>query len=352
MSAITPEFTIDLQNNVKRIAAREYERLVQPGKLWWTKVTRRRPSQSKTERLLWLLDTARIERVDPGSVNFEDAVSKSTEFEALFASAGLMIKKELLEDLFNGINGGEGLDLAAHWARQMGILAAYWPQKQVALAIRANPVTYDGKAYFATDHPVNPFKSAYGDYANLITAAVLNTAGLGATAARIDTGVTVDVAVENIQRVIAYAASIKMPNGEDPRGLRCVGLMVPPALAARAQQITNAKVIAQAAATGGGGADVEAIVRNWGFGDPIQADELGASFSGGSNTSYYMLMADAEADELPAFTYVDRQPFSIIAHTPATDADLARTREHQWTTAGRNVVGPGHPYNLFRVDNA
>lgn len=349
MGALTPEFTQDLQTNVKLIAAREYQRLLK--NLWWNRVAKLRPSEGKSERLVWLLDSARIERVDPGSVNFEDILSKSTEFTAEFAAAGLNIKKEMLEDLANGVYGGEGLEVAAHWARQMGALAAYWPQKQVAKAIRDNPVTYDGLAYFHAAHPVNPFKSSAGTYANEITGAVLDAAGLGSAAPKIDSSVTVDVAAENVGRVIAYAASIKMPNGEDPRGLRCVGMMVPPNLTTRAQQLTNAKVIAQAAATGGGGADVEAVVRNWGLGQPIQADELGASFENGSNTSYYMLMADAEQDELPAFTYVNREPFQIIAHNGTTDAELARIRELQWTTAGRNTVSPGHPYHLFRVRN-
>lgn len=350
MGILTPEFTQDLQTNVKLIAAREYQRLLKD--MWWTKVAKQRPSEGRSERLVWLLDSARIERVDPGSVNFEDILSKTTEIVSKFASAGLNIKKELLEDLAGGVYGGEGLEMAAHWARQMGALAAYWPQKQVAIAIRTNPAAYDGLDFFHAAHPVNPFKTSAGTYANNITGAVLNTAGLGSAAAKIDDSVTLDVAVQNVARVIAYAASIKMPNGEDPRGLRLVGLMHPPALAARAQQITNAKVIAQAAATGGGGADVEAVVRNFGLGQPIQADELGSSFTGGSDTSWYALMADAAQDELPAFLYVNREPFSIVAHNGTTSAELARTRELQWTTAGRNEVGTGHPYHLLRVPNA
>lgn len=346
MSAITPEFVFDLESNMRTIQVRDYERLVQY--LWWQRVAKVLPSQSKSERLSWLLDTARIERRTSGSMSFEDQVVLSTEYENLFAAAGLLLKKEKFEDLWNGVIGGEGINLAAGWARQIALQAAYWPQKDVARAIRvggdAGSTTYDGKLFFDDDHFVNGVDDSDGTFANDITSTVL-----GGAAPAIDESVTVDVALKNLQRVFAYMASIKMANGEDPRFLRPVGIMVPPALTARAQQLTNARLLAQAAASGGGGADVEAIIKNWGIGQPLQADELAGAFTGGSDTSYYILAAGIDRDELGALVYVDREPFSIVYHNEITSAELARTRELQWTTAGRNVVGYGHPYLLFRV---
>jgi phage major head subunit gpT-like protein len=340
MAAITPSFTFDLESNMRTITSREYERLTR--NLWWTRVGKRMSSQSKKERLSWLLDTAKIERpqgLKGGQIAFEDIVAVTMEIESLNANAGLKLKKEQLEDL-----DGNGIQLATHWSRQMGAYAAYWPQKCIADAIRTNPVGYDSKAFFATDHPLNPYNTGAGTYKNIFTS---TSSGIYPGAVPIDTSVTVDTAIQNVAKAIAYTASIAMPNGLDPRFLRVGGIMVPPALVARAQQITNAKFIAQAAGSAAGSGDVEAVVRNFGFGQPIEAPELGSAF-GGSDTTWYLLMEEITSDELGAFIYVDREPFSVVYHGPMTDAELARKREFQWTTEGRNVVSPGHPFLLFQ----
>lgn len=123
MGAITPSFVFDLESNMRTITAHEYDRLNKS--LWWTNVAKQLASGAKKERISWLLDTAKIERTarGGGQVSFEDIVSQTTEYENLNASAGLKLKKEQLED-----TDGNGLQLAAHWSRQMGAYAAYWPQ--------------------------------------------------------------------------------------------------------------------------------------------------------------------------------------------------------------------------------
>jgi phage major head subunit gpT-like protein len=341
MPAITPAFLFDLESNMRLITERQYQRL--GSQLWWQKIAKVMPSQSKKERINWLLETAKIERTikGGGQITFEDIVSQTTEFENENAAAGLKLKKEQLEDL-----DGNGVQLATHWSGQMGSYAAYWPQKMLAAALIANPTTYDAKAFFAVDHPVNPYQPGYGTFRNRFTSAA---SGIYPGAIPIDSSVTVDAAIANIAKAIAYIASLKMPNGEDPRFLVLDTIFVPPALVARAQQITNAKFIAQAAGSAAGSADVEAVVRNFGLGQPIEVPELGSAF-GGSDTTYYLGMKEITSNELGAFVYVNREPFSVVYHGPQTDAELARMREFQWTTEGRNTVQPGHPYLLFRCE--
>lgn len=340
MPAITPAYLTDLETNMRVISSRAYDGLSK--NLWWPKIAKRMPSGAKKERINWLLDTAKIERTisGGGQVSFEDIVSQTVEYENKNASAGLKLKKEQLEDL-----DGNGVQLATHWSRQVGAYAAYWPQKMVAEALLANGLTYDGKAFFATDHPLNPFDTALGTFRNLFTS---TASGIYPGALDISEAVTVDVAVKNLAKAIAYIASIKMPNGVDPRFLRVSSILVPPALVARAQQITNAKLIAQAATGGAGSADVEAIVRNFGLGQPVQVDEIGSASTNGSDTTWYLACEQITSDELGAFTYIEREPFSVVYHGPQTDADLAKMREFQWTTEGRNVVGMGHPFLLFK----
>ncbi len=346
MAQITPQFLFDLESNIRVISENEYERLVK--NLWWNSVAKVMPSQSKKERINWLLDTAKIERPNAshggGQQVFEDIVMQTTEYEAENAVAGLELKKEQLEDL-----DGNGVDLASHWARQMGAQAAYWPQKQIADAIKANPTTYDGIAFFidfaagaGNLHPVNPFNLPAGEFANHLTGAAS-----GIYPGAVPVGGTLDVAIDNIQAALAFVASLKMPNGQNPRMLKLAGILHPPALTARFQQITQAQFIAQAAASGGGSGDVQAVIRNFGLGTPIEAPELGSAF-GGSDSDYYLLVEEITSNELGAFAYVDREPFSMIFHGPMTDAELARKRKFQWTTEGRNTVGAGHPYLMFK----
>jgi phage major head subunit gpT-like protein len=350
MGAITPEFLHDLESRMQTIMETQYGELLSDQ--WWQRVAKTRTSTSKRERLIWLLETAKIIRLEAGSMQFEDLVATVAEFENLFAGAGMKLTKEQLEDVFNGMPGGEGLELAGAWSRQIGVQAAYWPQNQVAEAIKAGEdsasLTYDGKPFFALDHHVNGVDAGDGSFANLLNATSLGTlapihgpeSGAGS--------VTADVAMQNLQRVFAYMAGVKMPNGRDPRKLRPVGIIVPPSMSARAQQLTNARLLAQAASGGAGGADVEAIIRNWGIGQPIQADELGANL-GGDDRDYYVIAAGADRSELGALVYMTREAFNVVFHGPMTDAQLARMREFQWLTGGRNVVGYGHPYLLFKV---
>jgi phage major head subunit gpT-like protein len=347
MSQLTPSFTFDLERRMRVVSSREYERLNR--NLYWSKLAKEMPSTGRAERLIWLLDSAKIEYVSRlgGEVTFDDILSNTTEFEAKAATAGLKLNRFQLED-----HDGGGVQLAAHWARQMGAYAAYWPQKQVTQAIRVNGNTYDGQAFFSSSHPLNPFDSALGNYSNDFTGA---SSGIYPGAVPIDSSVTLDVALSNLGKAIAYVNSLKMPNGEDPRGLRVTGIMGPSALVPRMQQITNAKFIAQAATTGGGAADVEAVVRNWGLGEPIEAPELGSAFTAGaagSDTTYYLIAEGITSDDVGALIYVNREPFSIVYNGEMNSDQLARVNELQWLTRGRNVVGYGHPYLLFRCKAA
>lgn len=340
MPAITPSFLYDLESNMRVITAREYERL--NSKLWWQNVMKVMPkSGAKRERVTWLLDSARIQKTGKGgNLEFEDIVSQTTEVEFENAAAGLKIKKEQFEDI-----DGNGIDYATHWSRQMGAYAAYWPQKMLASAMIANGKTYDGQNFFSTAHPVNPFLPGAGTYANVFTGAA---ADAYPGALKLDVSVTVETAIDNIAKALAYIASIRMPNGEDPRFLRPAAIIVPPRMAARAQQVTNAKYIAQlAAASAAGSADIEAVIRNFGLGQPIEAYELGEAF-GGSDTTWYLAMEEITTNELGAFAYVPREEFSVLYYGPQNDGQLARIREYQWLTEGRNAVLNGHPYLLFQ----
>jgi phage major head subunit gpT-like protein len=329
---------------MQAITENEYARLSL--NLWWSKFMRTRPSSSRQEILAWLLTTAKIEDLEKfgGKVPFEDLVSTYTTFENKYAGAGLRLRRAQVEDL-----DGDGMDLASKWSADIGAYMAYWPQKQLVALLKnghlAANQSYDKVAFFSTAHPLNPFNLGAGTYKNLFT---------GADAAPIDDSVSLDVALVNLSKVVAAIKAIKMPNGEDPRFLRPVALVVPPRMQQRAVQLTNAKFIAQAATGGAGSADVEALIASFGFVQPVIADEL-AGFE--SDTTWFLACEEITSTQLGAFVYVDREPFRITYYTgqgggTGVDAILDRADELEWHCKGRNVAGYGHPYAFHKIKAA
>lgn len=338
---ITPEFVHNLEAVMRAAIVEDYDTL--NSDTWWTKVASRSTTTSRIDRLVWLLSTAKIERPNAshggGQAIFDDIVSQYQEIEVESAVAGLRLSEDQTEDIWGGIPGGEAFAIGDRWARDVTKYGVYWPQEELAKAILANPTGYDGKTFFATDHPVNPFDVGVGTFANHFTG-VASGAYPGALPINGD----LDVAIDNIAKAIAYVGDIKMPSGTAPRRLKIGGLIVPPRLAKRAVELTQAKFIE----TNGGTQDVEGVVRYMGLGQPIVANELGAAF-GGSDTACYLAVKEITSGDIGAFTYVERKPFTMNFHSGATSAELARMDELQYVFKGRNVIAPGHPYKLYKL---
>lgn len=355
MGALTPSFLMDLESRMQVISEREYSRLT--SNLWWKMVTKTRTSGAKRDVLLWLLSTAQIRPTGSkgGNVAFEDLVSVYTEIETSHAGDGLKLHNDQLTD-----TDGNGMQLAAEWSAQIGAYMGYWPQKETArflkfahlLAGAGGFTGYDGKAFFATDHPVNPFLASAGTYANLLTGAPVAASGntpYYPGTCPIDESVSVDVALQNLSKIMAYVSSYRMPNGEDPRFLRPRGILCPPRLFPRAVQLTNAKFIAQAATGGAAVGDVEALIKSLGYAMPVQADEL-SGFE--SDTTFFVVAEQIMSTELGGVIYTEREPFSIGYYGVQTEAELSRRREHEWLVDGRNSIAPGHPYLLIKCKGA
>lgn len=339
MPAITPNYMMNLETRMQVIQSNAYDNLNRDP--WWTKIAKKVTITGGKERFLWLLDTAQIKRTgrNGGNVEYEDIVSAQTEVEVENAADGLKLKKEQLSD-----TDGNGVDLAGHWSRGVGAYASYWPEECVADALKANLTTYDNLPFFHTAHPVNPYDAAAGTFANIFTG---NASGAYPGKVPIDTSVSLEAALVNLTKVIGYVAGMKMPNGKTPRKLRLAHLFVPPLLMPRAVQLTSAKFIATVAGSAAGTTDVEALIRSMGLGVPTVMPELGAAF-GGSDVDFYVGMEDITNDQLGAFLYAEREPFSVNFYGPMTDVELARTRVFEWLTEGRNNVAPGHPFLLFK----
>lgn len=341
MGAITPSYVLDLESRMEILTDNEYARLT--SNLWWQSIAKTRTTTARRDLMLWLLSTAQIrDQGQGGNIAFSDLVSGYTELEMRWAGDGLKIRRDQLED-----TDGNGLDLAGQWSRDIGAYMAYWPQERIAQFLKTAHtsafVGYDGVPFFATNHPVNPFNTASGTYANLLTGAA---SGVYPGALPIDDSVTMDVALQNLSKLYSYVASAKMPNGETPRFLRPKALLVPPRMYPRVVQLTSAKFIAQTAGSFAGSSDVEGLIRALNYSLPIQADEL-AGFE--DDKTYFVAMETLASSPLGAVLYTVREPFHINYYGNLTIAELNRKDELEWHCKGRNAVSSGHPYLLTKV---
>ncbi len=353
MGALTPEFLMDFESRMTRIVENDYARLSE--NLWWTSVAKQRASTSRRELISWMLSTAQIVPLGGvgGEMQYSDLASRVMEYENTYSGQGLKLTRAQFED-----TDGDGLELGAEWASQIGSQSAYWPQKQIAQMLKDGETgtAYDSSNFFATGHVLNPFRASLGTYANLFT----GTAGAGGANANdpfkadypgavvLDDSVAVDVALQNLSRAIAYIRSIRMSNGDDPRMLKPTMLVAGPRMQARITQLTNAKFIAQAASSGGGSGDVEALISSFGFTKPIIADELAGYESG---KTAFLICEQITASQLGALMYVQREPYKVVQYTGdgGQNVDLARTNELEWQCRGRNVSVYGHPFLAFKL---
>lgn len=350
MGALNPKMLVGIEDRITVLA--EEGAAFRSRNLWWPKVATERTSKSRREFLTWFINSVVIRDLgkSAGNLSYSDLEAVYQEIENGFAGEGFEISKADLED-----QDGGGLNAAATWARAIGAYMAYWPQKQVAFALKNGHdaatypglMGYDGKALFALDHPIHPKKPGVGTFRNIFTgsadgaypgACPVHGTGSGA--------VSLDVALENLGKIQAYIASIKMPNGEDPRGLRGVRFLAGPRLFPRLAQLTNAKFLAQAASSGGGSADVEAYINALGYGQPEQVDEL-AGYE--DDTTFFVVAEGIAPTELGPIVYQTREPFRIDNYGPLTDHQLGRMQKFDWQVHGRNTVAAGHPFLIFKV---
>lgn len=392
MPDITPSFVMQYERRMRAITENSYAGRLAADVTWWNKVMRTTNIEGKSERITWLLDTAVIEPIGPtgsGGLSFEGMATQSAEYPTFKHGKGIVIQRDQLEDL-----DGTGLDQAAKWSENIGNETAYYPQVLATQLILNGSATtgeanaYDGVPYFigntsstiggisVVGHPYNPYKPQLGGYSNWLTG---GASGAYPGACPIDESVPVDTALYNLGKAIAYIQSVKQANGRDPRFLRVKNIVAAPRMAPRLRQLLDAKFLAQAASSGGGAADVAALISGWGLGEPIIAHEFGSSFtykfsqpfveasSGnvkmkkgtatGSDTTYYLLCEEMQSTQLGGLLHVLRKPFKVNYYTGdaggvGMDAILDRMDEFEYHCKGRMSAQYGHPYAMYKCSGS
>lgn len=340
MSALTAQFLYNIESRWRLLADNSYQSLISSDNLWWPKLCKAMPGDSQTQIFTWLLQTSQI--TNQGKLGGENAYSQLSmaqhSAELSYAGQNFRIGKAQLTDA-----DGNGVKLGASWVEAMTIQAAYWPQRQAVAMLKNGESTsgllaYDGKAMFATDHPVHPKDPSFGTYANLIGSLDISAA------------VSDSVALTNLATLNNTVSLIKQANGEDLRLLNIEELYCGPKLWQRIKGLLGAVQVS--------GTDVRATVEALGIKQIVKVPEL-AGWE--SDTSYFVkTSAIGVGNELAPIVYLENEPFTIRYFTgDGSGSDLStvewflsRTNEVELKIQGRNGVAYGHPYSLIKCKAA
>lgn len=386
VGALTPSFLFEVERRLRNIEEFEFARMLSSRVIWWNKVGRVSNIAGKSERVTWFLSSANIRQVTPadgsfidaGDITFEQLVTQTAEYFPALHTDGFKISKFEVMAL-----DGTGLDALQTIMSGWGALSAYYPQRLMAQIILNGAATdgsanaYDGVPYFqgnatstpfpsVNGHPVNPFFPGYGGYATKLTGA---SSGSYPGACPIDDTQTFDVAVTNLAKALAYVAGIAMPNGQDPRMLQVAGILHPPRMKLRVQQLTNARFYGAAASGGAGTQDmadgVKTIFDN-AAGWPLEAQELSSARTytfkaangstktvTGNDTTYYLITTENFTSQLGGLLLTMFMPFRTTFYSGESgastglDAILDRANQLEYHHQGVMAANYGHPYGLF-----
>ncbi len=387
VGALTPSFVFEIERRLRNIEEFEFARMLSSRVIWWNKIVRVSDIAGKSERVTWFLSSANIRQVTPadgsfinsGDITFEQLVTQTAEYFPALHTDGFKISKFEVMAL-----DGTGLDALATMVSGWGALSAYYPQRLSAQLILNGQASdgsanaYDGVPFFqgnATStafpsvkgHPVNPYFTGYGGYANLLTG---GASGSYPGACAIDDSVDFDQAAINLGKINAYIAGVAMPNGQDPRMLSMMHILHPPRMTVRVQQLANAKFYAAAATGGGAGSQdmADAISKLFGSAaaTPLEAMELAAARSytfksnigttktvSGNDTTFYIVTQETMTTQLGGLLLTMFQEFKTTYYSgdsgaaTGIDAVLDRSNELEYHHQGVMAANYGHWYGIF-----
>lgn len=313
------------EDNLTKLQSDSYKSAL--AQAWYDRILSTRPGKGKKQEFEWLLTTAQIYKMaDEDDIRFDDLVTQATSVTHEHFGAGIEISQSDFED--------DAFDFAGDRARQLGSAMALDPQYAVINLMQRGETdkAYDGKAFYAKDHPVNPFNAVLGTYANLVDDMNdIDSTFSNATAPDLAATAGADYLVASI----AYIKTIKMPNGKF-RYLRPKILRVPPQLEKRAIELTSAAFIGA----------TENVIRNY------QIEVLVVNELASEPKSWHLDCVEGETDNLLPFVRFERKTFYLNSYNGMTQAELNQRNKLQWMLRGRFGHMYGHPYQSFKFKGA
>lgn len=321
-TAITPSYITDFQTELRFVVTNAWKRTI--ANLWYPRLMNVTAVGGAKQYIEWMLESARIQPTGPrgASMTYDPLVAISQQLRHDHFGNGLELYRSEIED--------DQIARAPKWADDTGSAQAYWPQRGLVQMMQAGTsatlngrsnLAYDGKTFFATDHPMNPFDDSQAEYSN----------------SHIGTSFT----AENLARVVAYMRTIRH-SGDAPMGPQPILTVFPPNFQFRVGQILDAASFTDVL-NGSVAAASNTFKTSYQFEPPIIADELANE----PTVWYCGIPAMADAFDSP-FVYVEREPFSINTYAPIDQAALSRIQVFRWENRGRNGFAYGHPYRFHR----
>lgn len=307
------EHVITTEDRFEKLASNAYAAALKDA--WWDKLMSVRPGKGRKQIFEWLLTTAQIFDLPRGTMIYDKLVTQTHEIVHGDRGAGLRITRNQWKD--------DDFQFAADWMAQMGAAMALDPQYAAIELLKNAEVNkaYDGKPFFAADHPVNPFDDSKGSYRNLVTA-MPQIGGSG------DPLLT----KENFALAVAHMKTHKLPNGRN-RNIHVTDLVVPPTLEKEALEITAAGFIEA----------TENVLRQY------RVEVLVINDLADAPKDWMLVAREGETPDLKPLIRSEREPYSMTSYDGMTQVELNRLRELEWHVEGRVGNTYGHPYQMLKM---
>jgi phage major head subunit gpT-like protein len=287
-----------------------YAAAYQTAPRFWERMAFLKPSSTEIEKDGWMAKVP-VLRQWLGERQVQNVAARSYTLENLPWELTIAIDKFKLQDDSYGIY--------APMVSMMGLQAAKWPDYMLVDKIRANSeLLFDGKAFFASDHPVN-----FEDPSN--TDVYDNDFGLALTP-------------DNFAEVFTSMSTFKGEDGK-PLGITPNLLVVPPQLKLAAMQILNSTMIAPQTFAGQTQAGAnQNILQGWT--DLLVVPELAAD-----DTTWYLLDT---SKPIKPFFFQQRQAPVLVPRVDPTDPMVFEKHMFVYGVEARGNVGYTLPFLAAR----
>jgi phage major head subunit gpT-like protein len=317
---ITPGAVRTLEDRFTKLYNTDYEAAL--ANAWWDKLATLKTVEGSTNIYQFLLSSFDLAPLDDGQMVYSNMLTQSFSATNADRGGGLKLKRNQIED--------DEFGFAAEWAGQAGAAMALAPQYLLTPTVVNGAATvngliiggttqngYDGVPFFSASHPVNPFNTAMGTYANLYA------------------GSSYALTITSYAAAEAKLRGLVMPNGRN-RNLKAKYLVVPSTLRKVALEITGAAFVSSTAQ----GGSTSNVFLSDGV-EVIVANELDIE------PDAWYLVADTGSGIGP-FIYQLRKAFEMNSYTGMTLAELNRVNQFEWQIRGRDVALYGHPYSMMK----
>lgn len=276
--------------------------------VWWNKVAMRLPSDTESETYGWL-DAVPAVRKWQGERKVRGLSTNGYRLTNEDWELTISVDRNHLMD--------DKVGYYAQRFQRFGRSAAKWPDQQIAALMKNGKTNkcLDGKAFFATDHPVDHLKPAGASYSNLNTSTALTRDNFNLVYATMQGYTDVDGQVMGI-----------VPNK----------LFVPPMLRDEGLAIVKAGVVA---VTQGSGAAAVTNV-NMDLVEVVVVPELA-----GEDTTWYLAAVD-EGDA--PFIFQDRYDSGFVSRIEPTSDNVFNRKTYEYGQDWRAAFGYGMPFQCTR----